>query len=158
MARSNSSSALPCTPRVQPLKDRPRLPRCAHRMIRGIAGRGLTAGRFKTPKFSKGNGMVPPSSQATFAARLRSDPNEQAEFRDHQPKSIQRMVSERRIYRLTPHADSNLMWSHYAETHLGICLEFGLDNPLFRAIIGLTHQQGSGMMGHLDWAGFLPVL
>jgi len=36
-----------------------------------------------------------------------------------------------RIYCLTPCCDSILMWSHYAENHLGICLEFSTDNKLF---------------------------
>jgi len=36
----------------------------------------------------------------------------------------------RRFYCLTPFADNTLMWSHYADNHRGICLEFGKDNPL----------------------------
>ena len=32
----------------------------------------------------------------------------------------------RRIYCLTPRIDSTLMWSHYAENHKGICLEFAV--------------------------------
>lgn len=48
------------------------------------------------------------------------------------PRTIQLMVErvwrqneERwRIYCLTPHADSVLMWSHYGDNHRGICLEF----------------------------------
>jgi Protein of unknown function (DUF2971) len=33
-------------------------------------------------------------------------------------------VERWRIYCLTPHPDSVLMWAHYAEKHKGICLEF----------------------------------
>lgn len=37
-----------------------------------------------------------------------------------------------RIYCLTTHPDSTLMWSHYADNHRGICLEFAADNnPTF---------------------------
>lgn len=36
-----------------------------------------------------------------------------------------------RIYCLTPLPDSTLMWSHYAENHRGICLEFAVDNEIF---------------------------
>ena len=36
-----------------------------------------------------------------------------------------------RIYCLTPLPESTLMWSHYGDNHKGICLEFGVDNPLF---------------------------
>ena len=41
------------------------------------------------------------------------------------------MIRERRIYCLTPDCKSMLMWSHYAGNHRGICLAFGVDNPLF---------------------------
>jgi hypothetical protein len=66
-----------------------------------------------------------------WETNLRNDPNEQAKFMDDLSKGTQRKVSERRIYCLTPDPDSTLMWSHYAENHRGICLEFGVDNPLF---------------------------
>jgi hypothetical protein len=32
---------------------------------------------------------------------------------------------------LTPVPDSTLMWSHYAENHNGVCLEFSVDDPVF---------------------------
>jgi hypothetical protein len=39
--------------------------------------------------------------------------------------STRKIIAERwRIYCLTPHPDSPLMWSHYADKHNGICLEF----------------------------------
>jgi hypothetical protein len=41
-------------------------------------------------------------------------------------------LSKRRIYCLTPFPDNTLMWSHYADDHKGICLEFANDNPLIR--------------------------
>lgn len=38
--------------------------------------------------------------------------------------SVRHLITERwRIYCLTPHCDSVLMWAHYAEKHAGICLE-----------------------------------
>src|ERR1017187_864386 len=36
-----------------------------------------------------------------------------------------------RIYCLTPVPNSTLMWSHYADNHKGICLEFATGHPLF---------------------------
>jgi Protein of unknown function (DUF2971) len=36
-----------------------------------------------------------------------------------------------RIYCVTPLPGSTLMWSHYGDNHKEICLEFGVDNPLF---------------------------
>jgi hypothetical protein len=39
------------------------------------------------------------------------------------------LATERwRIYCLTPHPDLTLMWSHYADNHRGICLEFSTEN------------------------------
>jgi hypothetical protein len=52
----------------------------------------------------------------------------QAKFMDDLSKDIQRMVSKRRICCLTRDPTSTLMWSHYAENHHGVCLEFGVDN------------------------------
>lgn len=39
-------------------------------------------------------------------------------------------IARRRMYCLTPCPDSTLMWSHYADNHRGICLEFSKDNAL----------------------------
>ena len=36
-----------------------------------------------------------------------------------------------RVYCLTPKPDNLLMWSHYANKHQGICLEFDTDNQIF---------------------------
>jgi hypothetical protein len=36
-----------------------------------------------------------------------------------------------RVYCLTSKSDDTLMWSHYAENHRGVCLEFGIDNDAF---------------------------
>jgi hypothetical protein len=47
-------------------------------------------------------------------------------------QEVQKEVAKRRIYCLTPHPDSILMWSHYAESHRGVCLEFDTSNELFR--------------------------
>ena len=41
------------------------------------------------------------------------------------------VIRQKRIYCLTPKPTSNLMWSHYANNHRGICLEFHTGNPLF---------------------------
>lgn len=35
-----------------------------------------------------------------------------------------------RIYCLTPHANSELMWAHYARSHSGICFEFDATDPV----------------------------
>ena len=34
------------------------------------------------------------------------------------------IINSHRIYCLTPHPDSLLMWAHYGDKHKGVCLEF----------------------------------
>jgi hypothetical protein len=68
-----------------------------------------------------------------WAARMRTDPRARVDFMGDASKWMVEMLSGRRIYCVTPRPDSTLMWSHYAENHRGICLEFGVaDNMLFR--------------------------
>ena len=49
---------------------------------------------------------------------------------------LYKRLGENRIYCLTPIPDSTLMWSHYADHHRGICLEFDKDSDL----IGMSLQ------------------
>ena len=70
------------------------------------------------------------SQKADFTNRLRSSDYIQ-KFIDGFSDSIQRVIAELRVYCLTPDPCSSLMWSHYANNHRGICLEFATDNPLF---------------------------
>jgi hypothetical protein len=45
---------------------------------------------------------------------------------------LQRSISRHyRVFCLSPRNDINLMWSHYARSHQGICLEFSTKNPVF---------------------------
>jgi len=44
--------------------------------------------------------------------------------------SLQAEIAHRRIYCLTPFPKNTLMWSHYADSHRGICIEFDKDNEL----------------------------
>jgi hypothetical protein len=43
----------------------------------------------------------------------------------------QAMFAQYRVYCLSTHADAPLMWSHYAGSHRGVCLEFSVQNTLF---------------------------
>ena len=73
---------------------------------------------------------------------MRADPNARVEFMRGASASIQAMVAERRIYCLTPKPSNVLMWSHYADNHRGICLEFGVaDNPLFRTASEVVYRK-----------------
>jgi hypothetical protein len=44
-----------------------------------------------------------------------------------------------RIYCLSTQPDSPLMWSHYADNHQGICLEFSCDNEVFGTAIKINY-------------------
>lgn len=46
-----------------------------------------------------------------------------------------------RIYCLTPHVDSILMWSHYANHHTGICLEFDINRNIFGWARKVTYRE-----------------
>jgi hypothetical protein len=50
-------------------------------------------------------------------------------------------LQNRRIYCLTPHPLSTLMWSHYGGQHTGICLEFHIGNPLFSKALGVRYRE-----------------
>jgi hypothetical protein len=45
-------------------------------------------------------------------------------------KNLQAEIAYRRIYCLTPFPKNTLMWSHYADSHRGICIEFDKNNNL----------------------------
>jgi len=50
------------------------------------------------------------------------------EFTSEMDKAIQKQY---RVYCLSTHPDSTVMWSHYASSCRGICLEFSVQNDLF---------------------------
>jgi len=52
----------------------------------------------------------------------------------------QLVISHRRLYCLTPDPCSTLMWSHYADNHRGICLEFDTTNPLFSDALEVAYR------------------
>ena len=60
---------------------------------------------------------------------FRSDPHSVSP--DGLSVSVQAEIAKRRIYCLSPNPANSLMWSHYAQNHQGICLEFHVGNRLF---------------------------
>ncbi|MGC9946726.1 MAG: DUF2971 domain-containing protein [Bryobacteraceae bacterium] len=69
--------------------------------------------------------------RATIEDGIRNSPDQLREYLSGLSESLQREICKRRIYCLTPDPCSTLMWSHYADRHRGICLEFHLGNVLF---------------------------
>lgn len=77
-----------------------------------------------------------------WAAQMRADPQARIDFMNGASKSIEEMLAQRRIYCLTPKADNILMWSHYADNHRGLCLEFSVsDNPLFSKAAQVVYRE-----------------
>jgi hypothetical protein len=67
-----------------------------------------------------------------FRTALRTDQNARQTFLDTFSQNFLKVIAGRwRIYCLTAVPDSTLMWSHYADNHRGVCLEFALDSPVF---------------------------
>ncbi len=48
-------------------------------------------------------------------------------------RTWEKVTGRRRLYCLTPHPNSLLMWAHYGDRHHGICLEFDTSRELGRA-------------------------
>ncbi len=75
-----------------------------------------------------------PVSEAEVRAtkhKIRTDPEYRRGILTLFSEHFLQMIPNRwKIYCLTPVPDSTLMWSHYADNHRGICLEFGTDTPL----------------------------
>ena len=62
---------------------------------------------------------------------MRADPAALARSLAVLSRSVQDVIAQRRIYCLTPIPNNILMWSHYADNHKGICLEFDTSIRLF---------------------------
>jgi hypothetical protein len=75
-----------------------------------------------------------PVSEQQVSATQRAilvDPDYRRQILVRFSENFQKLIPNRwRIYCLTPVPDSTLMWSHYADNHKGICLEFALDHPV----------------------------
>jgi hypothetical protein len=50
------------------------------------------------------------------------------------------IAKQYRVYCLSPHPDHTLMWSHYARSHTGVCLEFSVRNELFCAALPIEYR------------------
>jgi hypothetical protein len=71
---------------------------------------------------------------------IRTNPEYRRQILDRFSKDFLKVIPDRwKLYCLTPVPDSTLMWSHYAENHTGICLEFALDNAVFGSAQEVTY-------------------
>jgi hypothetical protein len=74
---------------------------------------------------------VSPHQQAQIESILRTIASLRKSFVDSLSVWNQQVIGDHRLYCLTADPCSMLMWSHYADNHRGICLEFDTANPLF---------------------------
>ena len=72
--------------------------------------------------------------------RIRTDEVYAQQFLKGLCDAIEKMIVARRIYCLTPDPCCILMWSHYAENHSGICLEFATDKNPFISAMKVRYQ------------------
>jgi Protein of unknown function (DUF2971) len=72
---------------------------------------------------------------------IRTDPVHRRAALERFSENFLKVIPNRwKIYCLTPVPDSTLMWSHYADNHRGICLEFGTDVRLFASAFEVTYR------------------
>ena len=75
------------------------------------------------------------AQQKTIACENPAWMNDETILMDSITKTTANVVANNvrfwRMYCLTPHPDSILMWSHYASRHTGICLEFDVQGTIF---------------------------
>jgi hypothetical protein len=85
-----------------------------------------------------GDGPPTLARRQTLEAFLR-DPENLTQSMEELSRKVQAETARRRIYCLTPHPDSILMWSHYSNNHAGICLEFQTANRLFSGAMRVSY-------------------
>jgi len=77
---------------------------------------------------------------AAIKDTLRKDADERKALLERFSKRFMDTIPGRwRLYCLTPFPDSTLMWSHYADNHRGICLEFSTDYFLFGSALEVQY-------------------
>lgn len=74
--------------------------------------------------------------------KWRNDVNFLTKTIEKMTATIWQLNAERwRIYCLTPHPDSTLMWSHYGDRHRGICLEFDASVPIVGNALQVIYRE-----------------
>src|ERR1017187_10291790 len=79
-------------------------------------------------------------SRPIWEDRVRNSPEALRSTLEDFSRQLESHLSKRRIYCLTPDPCSTLMWSHYAQNHTGLCLEFHVGNVLFLKALEVTYR------------------
>jgi hypothetical protein len=100
---------------------------------------------------AQGDGSLSQRQIDLFNDSLRSDRNARIDFIEGLTKQNIALIDKRRMYCMTPLPTCTLMWSHYAGNHRGICLEFGIDNPLFAKALSVIYQPKYPVWSPMDF-------
>jgi hypothetical protein len=92
------------------------------------------AARRRTPN-------IPEVIHKARADQLRSDRSMLEAVIDQMSQIADEIRKRYRIFCLTTKPSNTLMWSHYAENHTGICLEFGCDNTVFSGAFKVSYAE-----------------
>lgn len=83
---------------------------------------------------------IPEEEHVRRAAELRANRPLLDSIVDQATTDIGKVTAAQyRVYCLTRHPDSELMWSHYARSHTGVCLEFSVKNALVCAAMPIDY-------------------
>jgi len=78
-----------------------------------------------------GSDMANQPIRQQWEQQVRTSPTALQSVIEDFSRKLEVEICKRRLYCLVPAPDSILMWSHYADHHRGICLEFHVVNALF---------------------------
>ena len=83
---------------------------------------------------------MPEEERALKAKGLREDPAYLKRVVEKFSQLMTTAIREQyRVYCLSTKSDSTLMWSHYANDHRGVCLEFRCDNEVFSSAMKMNY-------------------
>lgn len=89
------------------------------------------------------NTSLPEAEHLRREQELRSNPKLVEWMIDQTTSEMEQAIpNQYRVYCLSTHPDSTLMWSHYADSCKGICLEFSAQNELFCRALQVEYVGG----------------
>ena len=81
-----------------------------------------------------------PQQVAADIEAIRTDPEAALHMLSSQSQGMREGIARQwRLYCLTPHIDSELMWAHYGNSHRGIALQYNGDGPLAQQVSQVSY-------------------
>ena len=85
------------------------------------------------------------------ATQLRSNPEKLLQMVRESTEHLWKLMNDKyRLYCFTPKEDNELMWSHYAKSHSGICLRFNAESHPISQACQLFYQETLPVLDLLD--------